>query len=316
MYYPYLRAKQYELKAIREFSVEHKEQSSITPILEPVKQQPNALNLAIDEMLTNGLKFALILNPKDGDFKHPTVHFDVWFQNEKLMANKDKWIPAFLYSKRNFSEILSIIDEYTLDHAMIIFRTCMDINDTDAWGIIKNKSIEYVVNSFGTTTSRRLRSELKNTGKAIIRLDDCFKSKVRNADYALDDDELFSEEPFFYAEEGNLDGYSDFTTLPSEYIEGGMLPYALAIHLSYKKNEEQLYVHHFVSDSNETNSDIRGKFREAARKVAPFYVDKVQTEAVKEIIAKANDSEGYPGLGYLKKLSVKNHLELILSLQN
>lgn len=95
-----------------------------------------------------------------------------------------------------------------------------------------------------------------------------------------------------------------------------MLPYALAIHLSYKKNEEQLYVHHFVSDSNETNSDIRGKFREAARKVAPFYVDKVQTEAVKEIIAKANDSEGYPGLGYLKKLSVKNHLELILSLQN
>ena len=145
-------------------------------------------------------------------------------------------------------------------------------------------------------------------------MDDCFKSKVRNADYALEVDELFSEEPFFYAEEGNLDGYSDYTTLPSEYIEGGMLPYALAIHLSYRKNEEQLYVHHFVSDSNETNSDIRGKFREAARKVAPFYEDKNQTEAVKEIIEKANASEGYPGLGYLKKLSVKNHLELILSL--
>ena len=50
----------------REFSVEHKEQNSIVPILEPVKQQPNALNLAIDEMLTYGLKFAIILNPKDG----------------------------------------------------------------------------------------------------------------------------------------------------------------------------------------------------------------------------------------------------------
>ena len=56
--------------------------------------------------------------------------------------NKDKWIPAFLYSKRNFSEILSIINEYNLDHAMIIFRTCMDIGDTDAWEIIKNESIE------------------------------------------------------------------------------------------------------------------------------------------------------------------------------
>lgn len=314
MYYPYLRAKQYELKALREFSSEHQEQSSITPILEPVKQQPNALNLAIDEMLANGLKFALITNPKDGDFKHPTVQFDAWFQNKKLMEEKDGWIPAFLYSKHSAQEIPSMIDKYKLDHAMIIFRTCMDIDDENAWNIVNNKSIGYIVNSFGSTISRRLRSKLKETGKQIIRLDDCFKSRIRNADYALEIDELFSEEPFFYAEEGKLDGYSDYTTLPSEYIEGGMLPYALAIHLSYRKNEEQLYVHHFVSDSNETNSDIRGKFREAANKVALFYEDKVKTEAVKEIIEKANDSNGYPGLGYLKKLSVKNHLELILSL--
>lgn len=314
MYYPYLRAKQYELKALREFSAEHIDQNSITPILEPVKQQPNALNIAIDEMLANSLKFALILNPRNGDFKHPTVSFDMWHQNDKLMSNKEGWIPAFLYSKHNADEILSLITEYEIGHAMIIFRTCMDIDDETAWNIINNPAIKYVVNSFGSTVSRRLRSRLKDTGRQIIRLDDCFKSKVRNADYSLEVDELFSEEPFFYAEEGNLDGYSDYTTLPSEYIEGGMLPYALAIHLSYKKNEEQLYVHHFVSDSNETNNDIRGKFREAARKVAPFYEDKTKTAAVEEIIAKANDPEGYPGLGYLKKLSVKNHLELILSL--
>ncbi len=314
MYYPYLRAKQYELKALREFSSEHQGQNSITPILEPVKQQPNALNLAIDEMLTNGLRFALILNPKEGDFKHPTVHFDVWHQNEKLMKKMDDWIPAFIYSKRNAHEILPMIDEYKLEHVMIIFRTCMDMDDENAWEIIKNQSVGYVVNSFGSTVSRRLRGKLKDTGKQIVRLDNCFKPKARNADYALEVDELFSEEPFFYDEEGDLDGYSDYTTLPSEYIEGGMLPYALVIHLSYRKNEEQLYVHHFVSDSNETSSDIRGKFREAARKVAPFYEGKNQTDAVKEIIEKADDPEGYPGLGYLKKLSVKNHLELILSL--
>lgn len=314
MYYPYLRAKQYELKALREFSAEHQGQDAIVPILEPVKQQPNALNLAINEMLTNGLKFALILNPKDGDFKHPTVHFDAWSQNDRLMDEPEGWIPAFLYSRRNANEILSMIGRYGLENAMIIFRTCMDIDDENAWEIINNETIRYVVNSFGSTISRRLRSRLKETGKQIIRLDDCFKSRVRNADYALEVDELFSEEPFFYADEGYLDGYSDYTTLPSEYIEGGMLPYALVIHLSYRKNEEQLYVHHFVSDSNETNNDIRRKFREAARKVAPFYEDKVRTQTVDEIIEKANDPEGYPGLGYLKKLSIKNHLQLILSL--
>lgn len=93
-----------------------------------------------------------------------------------------------------------------------------------------------------------------------------------------------------------------------------MLPYALAIHLSYKRNEEQIYVHHFVSDSNETNNDVKNKFREAAQKVEPFYINRPKTSAVEELILKANDSNGYPGLGYLKKLSIKNHLELILSL--
>ena len=123
---------------------------------------------------TNGLKFALILNPKDGDFKHPTVQFDAWFQNEKLLENKDSWIPAFLYSKRNAHEILSKIDEYTLGNAMIIFRTCMDMDDESAWSIISNESVGYVVNSFGSTISRRLRSRLKETGKQIIRLDMIF----------------------------------------------------------------------------------------------------------------------------------------------
>lgn len=237
MYYPYLRAKQYELKALREFSVENSEQNIITPILEPVKQQPNALNVAIDDMLDNNLKFALILNPHDGDFKHPTVRFNAWLGHEKLMEDKDAWIPAFIYSERNFNEISSIISKYELRNVMIIFRNCMDIDDSNAWSIVNNESVNYIVNYFGSNILRRLRKKLNETGKNIIRLDDCFKSRSRNADYALEVDEFFSEEPFYYDSESDLDGYSDYTTLPSEYTEGGMLPYALVIHLSYKKTK-------------------------------------------------------------------------------
>ena len=47
MYYPYLRAKQFELKAIREFSEKRPDETKIVTILEPVKRQPNALKLAI-----------------------------------------------------------------------------------------------------------------------------------------------------------------------------------------------------------------------------------------------------------------------------
>ena len=53
MYYPYLRAKQFELKALREFSEEHPNDTKIVPILEPVKKQPNALKLAISDMRKN-----------------------------------------------------------------------------------------------------------------------------------------------------------------------------------------------------------------------------------------------------------------------
>lgn len=314
MYYPYLRAKQFELKALKEFSAENKGQHSITPILEPVKQQQNALFAATDEMLENELKFALILNPHDGDFKHHSIVFDRWYMNGNLMANKNNWIPAFIYSKDNKNEISFMIDQYKLSHVMVLFISGLDLEDSSAWEIINRPSVDYVLTSVQSIFPRRLKRRLKDINKQIIRLDDCFKPRVRNADYALNDDELFTEEPFFYSVDEGLDGYSDYTTLPSEYIEGGMMPYALAIHFSYKKNEEQIYVHHFVSDNNKTNSDIRGKFKEAASKIEPFYDGKYKTSAVREAIAKAKDPDGYPGLGYLKKLSVKNHLELILSI--
>ena len=45
--------------------------------------------------------------------------------------------------------------------------------------------------------------------------------------------------------------------------------------------------------------------------IEPFFRDIARTSAVSELIDRADASDGYPGLGYLKKLSVKNHLELV-----
>ena len=70
MYYPYLRGKQYELLALRDFSTENQNNEKIVPIIEPVKQQMNGLNMAISAMMVNGMRFAVILNPMDGDFIH------------------------------------------------------------------------------------------------------------------------------------------------------------------------------------------------------------------------------------------------------
>lgn len=315
MYYPYLRAKQFELKALREFS-EELSGSNIVPILEPVKKQSAALERAVEDMMRNKMRFALVLNPTDGDFKHDTVSFGAWLEESKQLLNGSQgidWIPAFICTRRLLDDIPSLIKKYQLNNVMLVFKSCMDMEDPKVSNLVNDARVEFVVNAFGAVGSRRLNTILKRTGKKIIRLDDCFKTRTRNADYALEDDELFSEEPFYYMNDG-YDGFSDYTTLPSDYVEGGMMPYAVAIHLSYKKDDDRLNVHHFVSDSNESNTNVRGKFQEAACKIGPFFDGKEQTSSVKELIAKAEDPDGYPGLGYLKKLSVKNHLELIASI--
>ena len=171
------------------------------------------------------------------------------------------------------------------------------------------RQIQYTVISNG---SRSTRARLRRLGKHVISLEDQFKTRPKNADYANSNDEFFSDDFAFYQDD-NLWGYSDYTILGKDFIEGGMLPYAIAIHLTYKKSNQEINVHHFVSDSNFDQSNIKGKFIEAAQKIAPFFeVNGLnKTCAVEELIEKAKSYDGYPGLGYLKKLSILNHLELI-----
>ena len=308
MYYPLLRGKQFELKALREFSNKYPNTNRIVPIIEPVNKNLGPLIQGIDEMLTNGLFFAIIMNPKIGDFKHETVHFDLIEQKPELLDHRDNWIHAYLVNKDS-AKILQLIEESQNDGVMLVIKSAIDLDDENMHSLLFSDKVGYIVHDF-EISSRRVKSQLTHTEKRIIELNDCFVSKKRNADYLDQEDELFSESPFYYNEDGFY-GFSDYTALPSEYVEGGMLPYAIAIHLTYQKAEDQIFIHHFVSDTNLSQSDPKRKFREAAKKVETFFADKPHTDAVNDIIERVNDSDGYPGLGYLKKLSISNHLELM-----
>ncbi len=309
MYYPYLRGKQFELKALRDYSLENKNEDKILPIIEPVNQSTNVLSLAIDQLKSNGMLFSMIMNPNDGDFRHKTVSFDILSLKPDLKENKGVWIPAYLY-QGDPSRLDKEITDSPWDEVILVFKTCADVDNLDVAALISNAKVKTVVNNFGKTVSRRVKRAIKDLGKSLVCFEDCFVNKKRNADYLNDVDEPFSE-MFYYWKDDGFDGFGDYTALPSEYAEGGMLPYALAIHLTYRKAEDQIYVHHFVSDNNFDQSNIKGKFYEAASKIEPFFERRIHTASVDELISKANNPDGYPGLGYLKKLSVKNHLELI-----
>ena len=310
MYYPYLRGKQFELLALREFSREFENNHTIVPIIEPVKKQVNGLNAAALSMIENGMKFAVILNPSDGDYRHTGIDNDILMSITAFTDDRDNWIPAYIY-KHNGKTLLDHAKQNNLSNLMIIFPSGADVNDEELMEFLSKDEVAFVV-SGNLSNNRSARGRLLRLGKALISLEDRFNERPRNADYANEVDEIFSED-FAYYQDDKLAGFADYTPMAKDFIEGGMLPYAIAIHLTYQKSDDQIFVHHFVSDNNFDQSNIRGKFHEAAVKIAPFFNNNglFHTSAVDELIRRADSDDGYPGLGYIKKLSVKNHLELI-----
>ena len=55
----------------------------------------------------------------------------------------------------------------------------------------------------------------------------------------------------------------------NDFDESGFAPLAIAIHIMYFGNRDELKIHHFVSESNESISDPARKFEEAMNNVMP-----------------------------------------------
>lgn len=305
MYLPYLRGKQYELLALRDFAEKNVGNNSVTPIIEPVRSTFSSMTIAVNKLLECNIKFAMVLNPQDGDFKH--IRPNIIEGLPMLEDNRVGWIPAYIYRKGEAPTIKADIENIHSDKAMIIFREDMNLMDGDVLQLLDCDKVQYVID--GKLTRRKIRRFRGDyPQKDVIRLDDSFRSQSPSTLYADNPDESFSEAYLDYQDD-ELYGFADYTALSRDFSEGGMLPAAVVIHLTYV-GEDEIRIHHFVSESNNRMTSVQQKFMEAACKVRDFYKTKPRTSAVDDIEKLVNE-ERYPGLGYLKKLSIVNHLELI-----
>ena len=70
-------------------------------------------------------------------------------------------------------------------------------------------------------------------------------------------------------------------------------------------------IRHFTSESDSDNTaNIQGKFEEAVKKIYDLYNNEFlfsQNAALQELFS-YYETEKYPGLGVIKKLSIKNHI--------
>lgn len=306
MYYPYFRGKQFELIAIRE-SASLIAGSGFVPIIEPVRESLSGLEKALSALSDAGAEAVVIVNPRHGD------HSD----NGEQIAN---------LLELNYRENDGINAGILLTNETTVKQAVALMNNFEACGT----SLIHA----GFTDARILASELANgasqyrnifledhasrlyrknfLGKPRILIGDGFV-QMKNSEYPPV--EAFSDLHITYTELG-MDGFGDFLTVGDNYSEGGGPAYAVAIHLSYidPKQDDAMFVYHFKSDTNDTPTDPAGKFAQALNKLIAKLNSGdsklLETTAILEF-RDLHERGHFPGLGYVKKLSIRHHLETL-----
>ena len=310
MYFPYLRGKQFELLALRELVLlMANNRTKISPIIEPVKNTSTLLN-TLSDLRRSNINFSIIINPSVGDLINNSEEV-LNIINSKLNGYNNFQIGILVKPNAEYENLLKLINAYNVLPAGFTFIH-NDIEDSIA--VVQNSfnNLFPILNNvidFKKTNRRYYRNFPTETR---VSLDDYFVGLAKNSDY-LNQESQFSEEHEFYKEDG-FKGFSDFLTIGDNYSDSGFLPYAVAIHISYEDDAGRIRVNHFVSDSNDDNSDVAGKFAEANRKLVKWCDEKeLNTIAINEF-RNLYESGHFPGLGIIKKLSIMNHIELVLNL--
>jgi hypothetical protein len=314
MYYPYLRGKQFELILLRD-NAEIIAHNKIHPIIEPVKKDFKSLNRAIEVIEEKNINYTLIINPITGEKPVTLISImenfiknsnNIDFQNLSLgyILSAESDIEEFIKLLENNEDKNFSIIHYGYPNSKIIAEKTIDFD---------NIQRHIFIDGFAGKLYQR---NLKKDGIERILIRDGFKTQPKNSLYP--ESEHFSDLHITYPDEG-MDGFGDFLTVGTDYSETGGPAYAVAIHLTYLNEEDDMFIFHFISDRTDSPTDPGGKFLEALSKLVETAENEhtliFKSEAYHEF-KNLFDKQHYPGLGYAKKLSMQHHLELIVNFLN
>jgi hypothetical protein len=307
MYYPYFRGKQFELIAIRE-SAELLAGAGFTPIIEPVKETLNGLHRALTAIADAKGTAIVIVNPLHGDHSEDGDGISTLLKDSFLGTD-------------GISAGILLRDDMDTDEAMAEYEkhlahrpTFIHSGFTEAKALAEKigQELSKTRHVFNEANCGKLyRKHFQGSERVLLR--DGFRRR-KNADHPPVEE--FSDLHATYSEEG-VSGFGDFLIVGDDFTEGGGPAYAVAIHLTFidPDKDEVMYVYHFVSTTKDTPTDPAGKFGQAVAKL----VEKLNTgdsklfesSAIKEF-RELHAKGHYPGLGSVKKLSMKHHIETLV----
>lgn len=296
MYFPYLRGRQFELIALRELLDKELINEHIFPVIEPVKLSSTLIK-TLDLYQKKNSKIAVIYNPQVGSLDNAQLCSDTEVCN----------------NLNHLTSASPILRAYHLEKKLPLLTDNLE-------GIIlianNRETTPYYNDIYGVQTKPMytlmldesdFRRNIRNKTKVL--LSDNFIKKSKNADY-VNGEEFYTRDHLYYKEDGYI-GFADYSVVGDDYTESGFAPYAVAIHIVFFDEDKTMKICHFVSDTNDDYTDTTGKFGEALEKLVKWNKTKnLNTYAMQEF-QRLYETQTYPGLGVVKKLSIMHHLELI-----
>tara|TARA_R110002072_G_scaffold284396_2_gene448427 strand:- start:16829 stop:17767 length:939 start_codon:yes stop_codon:yes gene_type:complete len=309
MYYPYLRGKQFELVMIREQAANIAKWGFV-PIIEPVRENFPALKRALTALVDNNCQFILIVNPSVGQLVDGNGELrDQIFGD--LLAGYDNYQAGLCLTEKNdLADVQTYFQSCDLPTAIIHkgFTDGKKLSDE-----LEQHCDQLVTHVFVALQDARLyRRQFGGVTRVLV--EDGFKPQ-RNADYPSQ--ERFSDLYLTYEESG--EAFGDFLIVGDDFKEGGGPAFAIAIHLTYAESDAdgELHIKHYVSEKNDSAADPAGKFMEALAKLNSDVSEpdtKVYHSAAVTEYQRLYQRQHFPGLGYIKKLSMQHHMELMAHL--
>lgn len=308
MYYPYLRGKQFELILLRD-NAEFIAENNIHPIIEPVKSDFKALIRAFKILNEKGVNCTLVVNPQAGQEPVKTANILEKLIDDSFKDYQNLSIGYILHAKSKIADLIALLKKHGAFNFSILHYGYT--NGKEVANAIKNydniKSHIFIDGFAGKLYQRHLKKD----GIIRVLIRDGFKLQRKNSLYPYS--EHFSDLHITFPDEG-VDGFGDYLIVGDDYSETGGPAYAVAIHLTYLDTDDDMFIYHFISDQTDSPTDPGGKFFEALEKLVKA------VKKPKSLIFKSRacseylelyKKKHYPGLGYIKKLSMLHHIELI-----
>lgn len=311
MYFPFIRGKQFDLLALVESAEMIAKSGKVIPIIEPVKSINNTTR-GISKYIEANMPFIIITNPTEGEFSDTTLIKKNII--EEVIDEYDNYYVAYIItSKTTLKDVTDFLEEYSNNQVCFIHFYQFQ-NTTN----LISKFQEYSNISFqifyGNKISETYISNFEIDNKVILK--DEFRRATRNADY--EENEFYSDLYKNYKDKGFI-GFGDFSIIGDFFSDStGGAAHAVTIHYSYlNKQDNNIWIRHFISDRTEGPEDPAGKFLEALDKCVDFInQDDPQCGKCKgcQDFISYHGSQHYPGLGTVKKVSLKHHIKLLSKL--